>query len=196
MLRGFLVFVLGALGLVGGCDVRPEPYIVAGTESVGLRKSWRGWVVSEDDDRALIAVSLPGLSRQVVHKPLETVRGVVPFYMDRFPYFYAAAGPDEKGRIAYVKGEIGSGNTHHWLMVVNMDGTGERQVFERTGDAIWSHVISEHIALSRTTGQVAMICGMKGVQMPGAYLLAGIWRFAILGMVRFGQLLGRSLTKM
>ena len=72
----------------------------------------------------------------------------------------------------------------HLLKTIKLDGSGDTELFARSGDAMWAITaighgeIGEHLALSPVGGRVAFMSGLSDAQMPGALLHEGsieIW---------------------
>jgi hypothetical protein len=100
-----------------------------------------------------------------------------------YPTIHAISGPDLNGRIAYIEDHFfdkPENERKHLLKSINVDGTGDTEIFSRPGDAMWAAKgeIGRHIALSPVGGKVAFITNVIGRQMPRAYLHEGrieIW---------------------
>jgi hypothetical protein len=148
------------------CDVPPSARFAIGPETPGMRDRLPGLLVG-DEDNAIIAYTLPSCARRVVRPPPVYTRS-------DWPFLHAVSAPDRSGLIAFVQGESGEGKPpRHRLLVVKVDGSGERQLFDRPGDAIWDSVIGRQLALSPTGGHIAYVARLHGVQMPMAYLQEG-----------------------
>lgn len=170
---GRLMIGMGGIGREEVAEQQPpQGPTVSGTEEAGLISRLHGTLITQNEARALEAISLPGLQRRTIVSPT-----VVGPDSDAAIYYYA--GPDRKGRVVYVENYISTppAKSHFTLNVIHLDGTGKRVLFDRPGDALWDHAIGENLALS-ADGKVAFASDLKNAQMPGALLQTGtleIW---------------------
>jgi hypothetical protein len=134
-----------------------------------LASKVNGHIVWSAPRGEIAALSLPQMRKSVV-------RPRAPEGIDYFPTVHALSGPDTNGRIAYIEDHFFVANENdrkHLLKTVHTDGTGEAQIFERAGSAMWAGSpagcgeVGSHLALAPSGGQVAFISGMTPRQMPG-----------------------------
>jgi hypothetical protein len=164
--RRWLAPTILLLHLCAACDIRPPARFVDGPETAGLRNRLHGVLVG-DEDRAIVAYALPDCARRVVRPPPKKTDS-------DWPFLHAVSAPDRSGLVAFVQGESGEFKpSRHRLLVIKIDGTCERQLWDRPGDAIWDHVIGKRLALSPVGRQIAYVTNMHGAQMPMAYLQEG-----------------------
>jgi hypothetical protein len=142
----------------------PAGPTVAGLEEPALRSRLHGWLITRGEGGGLDAISLPDLQRRHVVDP--TGHGT-----DDAAGIFALAGPDRAGRVVYVENFMAMppAKGRHTMNSVRLDGTGRQVLFDRKGDALWDHAISEHVALS-PQGVAAFGAHPVKAQMPGALL--------------------------
>ena len=112
-------------------------------------------------------IQLPELTQMTPRKP---DAGLLPVH--------SLAGPDASGRIAFVENDMVK--ERHKLELLQADGT-TTVLFEGPGDALWGHVVGEHLAMNEQGTRIALVARAQGVQMrePDVYLMEGeleIWR--------------------
>jgi hypothetical protein len=165
------------VGLLIPLAGRGEP--IDGPETAGLIDSVKGWIIT-DDTGDITALSLPERKSHVVFHPQRTADGMG-------PTVHSISGPDEEGRVAYVLDYFFVDNDkeeRHLLKTVQLDGTGDAEIFSRPGSAMWATSaagngeIGSHLALAPTGARVAFLSQTVSRQMPEALLTLGnieIW---------------------
>lgn len=149
---------------------------VPGPESQALLPGARGWILTSPAADGIAACELPSLAVRTVQPPHHGTP------QDR-PNVHALAGPDDDGRIAYLEDHFfcEEASRRHLLKSIQLDGSGDRTIFSRPGDAMWSSLISDSLALAPTGGRVAFVSQMQPLQMPSAYLRQGtieVWNLS------------------
>ena len=67
---------------------------------------------------------------------------------------HAASGPDDQGRVVYVENRMAE--KRHTFRVIRIDGSGDRVLLERKGDALWERSVGM-MALAPTGGTLAFV---------------------------------------
>lgn len=155
---------------------------VDGPETEGLVDGLKGWILTNDSGD-ITALSIPEGKSQVVFHPQRTADGMG-------PTIHSISGPDSKGRVAYVLDYYFVNNDkdkRHLLKTVQLDGTGDTELFSRPGSSMWATTaagngeIGSHVALAPTGGRIAFLSQTVDRQMPMALLTLGnieIWNAA------------------
>lgn len=173
----WLPFVLGGVALLLAWyflpwwlvwNLLPRPAAgptVAGPEATDLLPRLRG-AVCTNGDGAVRVISLPDLKERQLAGPSPETATV-------FPSVHSVSEPDHRGRVVFVENRMGQPSSHALRMA---EGAGQppRTFFTRPGDALWDHVIGEHLALARDGERVAYVRDAKGAQFPGAFLMQGV----------------------
>lgn len=160
-LAGMMVMGLGLLrGMTGG----PAP-TVPGPEASDLLPKLKGTIVLNPPGQ-VEAIQLPSLKQRILATASPSTNTV-------FPSIHTVSAPDAAGKVIYVENRMSSPTpSTHALMLA--DGKSPpRTFFTRLGDALWDHVIGEHLALSPDGKRAAYVRDAKGTQFPGAYLQQG-----------------------
>ncbi len=157
-----LAMILAAIAISCHTETAP-PASAPVTQRVDLTPHLHGSIVVENEDGAIVSLSMPALAQRIIRPA--GAKGLGHFFVQ------SVAGPDHHGRIAFVDGSMSP--KLHRLKLINMDGSNERQLFQREGDPIWDHVIGRNLAMSNE-GQIALISELHGVQFPRAYLQEGM----------------------
>jgi hypothetical protein len=151
---------------------------VPGPETSGLLAPVHGYVVIAIPRGGIDAIRLPDLQHTVV-RPAAPPQAEDSYDL---PTVHMLSGPDAAGHIAYVEDHFFVANEatrRHLLKTIQIDGSGDTELFTRPGDAMWAASgagrgeIGEHIALSPVGGRVAFVSALKPVQMPSALLHVG-----------------------
>ena len=141
--RTINVLVVGIIAgflVRGSCGCR-RPSATGGSmeHTPRSRDSLQGTIVFADQEQAIVAVQSPGGQTHAV-RPAPSA--------DNRPGIWAVAGPDANGTVAFVEEYFPT--PRHALKVIQLDGSGERIIVERPGDAIWKRALGRHLALSST----------------------------------------------
>lgn len=164
-----LITITFSFLLIISCS-RPSTPTVDGPEDDSLLHELTGYIITDRPVGGIIAISLPTLKETIIRPPNRNDGPV-----------HNISGPDNKGRIVYVSSNLSiMAKEKHFLKRINIDGTGDKIIFEREGDAIGDDLIGKSFALSPSGGKVAFISRYKHTQMrnPDAYLSYGqleIW---------------------
>jgi hypothetical protein len=151
--RRVLALLCGALLAPAGAasmqDPGKEPPLptIAGPEAEDLLAGVKGHILMTQGGGGMVAVSLPGLERVSLFTRTEHSGGV-----------HFVSGPDLEGRIVYVTND--GVEKRVGLRTKRVDGTGDRLLLERPGDALWQHTISAP-ALAPMGGLVAFVWNAK-----------------------------------
>jgi hypothetical protein len=148
---------------------RTAPY--ADEDRIALPSGKVVWVA---DGGEILAFSLQDQKRHVVRAaPAKTSDGMG-------PYVHALCGPDSEERIAFIDNYFfvaRERDQKHVLKTIHMDGTGERTIFSRPVELMWTGG-DDYLAISPRGGKVALLVDMQDKQMPMALLSEGnieIW---------------------
>jgi len=147
LLACIALLVPAAAACVQGSGKEPPLPTIAGPEAEDLLSRVTGHVVMTQGGGGMVAVSLPGLEQTSIFSRTEH-SGAVHF----------VSGPDREGRIAYVTNDGVEELVR--LRTERIDGTGDTLLFERSGDALWKHVLGPP-ALAPTGGLVAFVWNAK-----------------------------------
>ncbi|MFL5329725.1 MAG: hypothetical protein ACJ8C4_12500 [Gemmataceae bacterium] len=171
----FVALFVATIGSISSAI--PPASTVPGPESQTLLPNVAGYIVRTESRGELIRSHLPDLKETIIRKAAPPE----PIQIYDFATAHCLSGPDEVGRIAMIDDYFMTKkekNQRHALKTMNIDRSGAAEIFSRPGDALWSHKIGEHIALSPINGRVALISDLHGAQMPKALLQVGtleIW---------------------
>jgi hypothetical protein len=146
----------------------PRGSTVPGPEATDLLPRLTGAICTNADQNVAL-LRLPGRARRKLASPSPSTATV-------FPSVHTVSEPDRSGRVVYVENRMGEPSSHA-LMLGDGSGKPPRTFFTRPGDALWDHVIGEHLTLTRDGERVAYVRDAKGTQFPGAYLEQGILEF-------------------
>jgi hypothetical protein len=176
VLQAFIVVNTLAL-LIGWAHGDERALTIEGPETEDLVSRVEGYVVWTQR-REMVALSLPAMERAVV-------RRMATEDAEFFPIVHALSGPDREGRIAYIDDHFfvpDENDEKHLLKTIQVDGTGDAEIFSRPGNAMWATSfngeIGHHLSLAPSGGMVAFWSRLSNKQMPGALLFAGtieIW---------------------
>lgn len=152
---------------------------VEGPETEEFAENLKGWIITNDTGD-ITALSVSEKKSQVVFHPQRTKDGMG-------PVIHSISGPDSKGRVAYVLDYFfvsTAKEERHVLKTVQLDGSGDTELFARPGSAMWATSaagngeIGSHLALAPIGDRVAFISHTVSRQMPMALLTLGnieIW---------------------
>ncbi|HTE16812.1 MAG TPA: hypothetical protein VK689_00350 [Armatimonadota bacterium] len=138
---------------------------VPGPEATDLLPRLTGAIYSNAKGQ-VDSVRLPGLAERRIASPTPETKTV-------FPSIHSVSEPDRSGRVAYVENRMGEPSTHA-LRFAEGAGKPVRTLFTRPGDALWDHVIGEHLTLTPDGERVAYVRNARGRQFAGAYLMQGV----------------------
>ena len=149
-----------------GC-VRPSIRTMQGPENPALISGLKGYVVMDRPIGGIVAEALPALQELVIRHTGPEIGTV-----------HSVSGPDSLGRVAFIENHMIE--KRHFVKVIRIDGSGEELVVERSGDALWSMEIGDHLALAPVGGLVAFVTNISRVKIrkPLAYFKRGriaIW---------------------
>ena len=122
----------------------PALETVDGPETPGLASRVSGWLVMDQPVGGIVALAVPGRERRIVRGAGQSV-GVV----------HTLAGPDDEGRVAYFENRPGDGQ--HALKLIGVDGSDDRVVFSRPGEAFFEFAVGSSLALSPRGGRIAFL---------------------------------------
>src|SRR5438874_12864986 len=154
---------------------RDDDKTVPGPESNDLRPRVHGYLLMAPDSRQITALELPN-GKETIIKPSR------PSDPNDDPTIHMLSGPDSEGRIAYIEDHFfvaRDKDRRHLLKTIKLDGTGDAELFTRSGDAMWATTgaghgeIGKHLALAPRGGRVVFMTGLVRAQMPGALLSEG-----------------------
>lgn len=156
------VLVIVSAAMLSYCGSRQQAPVptVSGPESNELLPRVHGWIVLDRPVGGIVAHSLADGRETVVRAPGKNIGTI-----------HSLSGPDHDGRVAFVENHMVE--ERHMLKVIKVDGTGERTVVERKGDALWSHngdEIGDCLALAPAGGLVAFVADLQVLAFgaPGA----------------------------
>ena len=143
--RGLLLFCIAAIiATTGACRGTEAPLpTVDGPEAEDLVSSVSGYIVMDRPVGGMVALWLPD-RKEVVLRPAGSGQGTV----------HSVSGPDREGRIVYVENHMVEEFIR--LKTMRIPGLDDTAIFERSGDALWEHVIGSP-ALAPVGGLVAFV---------------------------------------
>jgi hypothetical protein len=181
------VYVLGIICQVSilivsvGCQhATGQDPTISGPEAKDIAPRVSGYVIRTKTRSELIALSLPAMNETLIRRTASKDD-------ELHPTIHAISGPDSKGRIAYIEDHFFVPNEkdrRHLLKTIQVDGTGDTELFSRPGSAMWATTaigrgeIGTHLALATTGNKAAFLSGVSEKQMPRALLHEGnieIW---------------------
>ena len=170
MMISRLVVLSALAGLALACPRDPQEVAgVPGPESPELDARLAGYVVMDRPVGGLVAISL-ATSEERILRPQGQDSGTI----------HSVSGPDASGRVAFVENHMVA--ERHLLKTITLEGKDEQVVFEREGDALWSHngdEIGDHLALSPEGGLAAFVENLERIQMRKPSALLGRGQLAI-----------------
>jgi hypothetical protein len=155
---------LVAVLTLGGCrscvESQAAPITVDGPETPAMSTGLKGHLLYTVVGGHLMVTDLPQRTERTLRKGDSGAT-------------HSVAGPDRQGRVVLVVDPGGNQGKQHALKAMAVDGTNERTLFTRPGDALWDHVTGNSIALAPKGGNVAVLSATEGVQVNGALLDTG-----------------------
>lgn len=163
------IFLLGAAAVIVtplACRRTEEPPLptVDGPEAEDQVSRVSGYILMDRPVGGMVALSLPD-RKEVVLRSEGTGQGTV----------HSLSGPDGEGRIVYVENHMVEKFIR--LKTMRIPGTDDTVVFERSGDALWQHVIGSP-ALAPRGGLVAFVWNAKPGYSPDIGGPLEIWDLA------------------
>jgi hypothetical protein len=126
----------------------------------------KGAIVLNEDGQVQ-AIDLPSLKKRVL-------ASASPSTNTAFPSIHTVSAADRDGTVVYVENRMSRPTpSSHALMLTDGRST-PKTFFTRTGDALWDHVIGEHLALSADGKHAAYVRDAVGTQFPGSHLQQGV----------------------
>jgi hypothetical protein len=148
---------------------------VPGPEAADLIPLLSGCLVMTAPGGGMRAITLPTHVEKNLREPSSSDR-------EPGPVVLAVAGPDSRGRVAYVENwmSVPPGRSQNCLRVIDETRGQDQILLSRRGDALWGTAFGDDLALSRIGGKIAFLSHLTQVQMlrPSALLHTGtieIW---------------------